>query len=259
MPPSRCPHTARTPLQRCHNAALTPLHAGLASLYAALTQPSRRPHTAARCCSLSPRPPPQHPLFALHNAPTPQQRHPHAAARRTRAAVYSPHAAVAPPSRRCTPLLTVPTPPPPPGFCPPQFTLYNAVTPTHRRNAALAPLSPLYAPSAPASHVSRHVPPLPTILLGGGGGPGWAWMGMECRAGRGRGDCGGGHGGAGCGGAASRVGPSGAGRTGQGGGAGWAWLGRSGWLVWHDWQERLYSPKVRTCVLSKQTAPNRGG
>ena len=210
-------------------------HAALAQLHTALTLPSRRPHASARHCSLSPCPPPPPPLLCLTQRPHAAATDPHAAARRTRAAVCSPHAVVAPPSRRCTPLLTVFRPSPP--HSPSSPATSPCKTSPHHHNAAVAPpsrsctqhsrrtraaLAPLQRPHAtPTPHVSRPVLSLPTIWGGGGGrGPGWARVGMEWRVWRGRAGLGW--------------------RTGRG------WVGRVGWAAgrvgpggWRDERGRV--------------------
>ena len=136
-------HTATTLQQRRHNVILTQLHA-------ALKQPSRPPH----CDAAARRWPAAHcpPLFALHNAPTPQQRSAKQPSRSSVAAARRLDAvrsltALTAPSRRCTPLLTAPPP------SRPLFALHKAPTPlphsshaaehsprSHRRRAALPPL-----------------------------------------------------------------------------------------------------------------------
>ena len=222
-PPGGLPHTAATQPQRRRNAAATPLHcrsyAALtlprrgAPLNAALTRPSRR----SNACWM---PPSRRPIMA-----SPPQRRPHTAAAR------SSHAALKPPSHRCMPLQTVPTPLPTPH---PPLCLahrsHTAATPPQRRPRPPAPPSrsgkqPSRRSHAAArcphailiAHISRPVLPLPTIFFRvGGGGPAWARWGWS-----------GGQGGAGFGGLAQlrggwlvRVGQ--AGRV-----VGWA--GMAGW------------------------------
>ena len=96
-------------------------------------------------------------------------------------AVCSPHAAVTPPSRSCTQLLTAPTSP---------YT-----TPPHSSNVAVTQPSRICTPhsrsphaaarpcAAPAPHVSRPFLLLQTVWGGGGAGAG----GVGRRAGWGRG------------------------------------------------------------------------
>ena len=162
LAPQSChPHTAQTlPPRRSHAARPPHLsnprsrcpYAAACSPHTALTQL----HAAAHYHP--------NPLFALHNGPTPLQRRPHAAALSPRAAARSPLTALAPPSRSCTQLLTVPTPSFP---HPPYFALHNAPC---RCNAAVAPplrscmshsRRPHAAPCCPHPH-----------LVGGPGGKG---------------------------------------------------------------------------------------
>ena len=129
MTPSRCSHTAphanfmqlprrphaapallhcscnasHTPSPHCHNA--TPATQPQRHPHAALTQPAERLLHAARRLNASF----TMPAHRSHTASTPKQSSSNAAASCPCADACSPHTALTPPSRLCTPMLTVPT------------------------------------------------------------------------------------------------------------------------------------------------------
>ena len=124
-PPSRCPHAALTPARPAERSSHAPL------------KPNER-----------------FPSFTLPRTPLAHN----ATARSPRAAACRSHSAVAPPSRRCTPLLTIPTPPPHPSL----FALHAAPTPPQRRPhaAARSTRAAVCSPHSTVAPPSRRCTPL---------------------------------------------------------------------------------------------------